>query len=329
MGPTGLLPASDDPTLGRITFAELVDVFAEQAAGRCSTAASTCSSSRRCRTSSRPRRPIFGARGRSRPRAAPCRSRSPSRCCPTAGRCCSAPTSTPRSTTLEALRVDVIGLNCSTGPEDMRDAIRFLGEHAPDAGPLHPERRPAAAGPRTARRSSPSRPSRWPTTLGEFVERYGVGDRRRLLRHDARAHRRDPRARGSAGRHPARPRPRPAPRPPSARDDRRDAARAGPAADARRRARQQPGLAQGQGAAARRRLRRPRAGRRGPGRGRRARARRLRRAHRARRRGRADARDGQAHQPRGPGAASRSTRPSPTSSARRSSRSRAGRSSTR
>ena len=34
-------------------------------------------------------------------------------------------------TTLAALEVDVIGLNCSTGPEDMRDAIRFLGEHSP------------------------------------------------------------------------------------------------------------------------------------------------------------------------------------------------------
>ena len=33
--------------------------------------------------------------------------------------------------TLEALKVDVIGLNCSTGPEDMRDAIRFLGEYSP------------------------------------------------------------------------------------------------------------------------------------------------------------------------------------------------------
>ena len=31
-------------------------------------------------------------------------------------------------TTLTALDVDVVGLNCSTGPEDMRDAIRFLGE---------------------------------------------------------------------------------------------------------------------------------------------------------------------------------------------------------
>src|ERR671926_1562960 len=33
IGPTGHLPASDDPTLGRITFRELVDVFTEQARG--------------------------------------------------------------------------------------------------------------------------------------------------------------------------------------------------------------------------------------------------------------------------------------------------------
>ncbi len=33
IGPTGFLPASDDPTLGGISFRELVDVFAEQARG--------------------------------------------------------------------------------------------------------------------------------------------------------------------------------------------------------------------------------------------------------------------------------------------------------
>src|SRR5438045_3749006 len=33
IGPTGHLPASDDPTLGRITFAELVEIFSEQARG--------------------------------------------------------------------------------------------------------------------------------------------------------------------------------------------------------------------------------------------------------------------------------------------------------
>ncbi len=51
-------------------------------------------------------------------------------------------------TTLEALKVDAIGLNCSTGPEDMRDAIRFLGEFSPvpvqcipNAGPHRRNRR--------------------------------------------------------------------------------------------------------------------------------------------------------------------------------------------
>src|ERR687884_715075 len=33
IGPTGYLPASDDPTLGAIGFRELADVFAEQATG--------------------------------------------------------------------------------------------------------------------------------------------------------------------------------------------------------------------------------------------------------------------------------------------------------
>src|SRR6266508_3248397 len=33
IGPTGHLPASDDPTLGKITFRELVETFTEQATG--------------------------------------------------------------------------------------------------------------------------------------------------------------------------------------------------------------------------------------------------------------------------------------------------------
>ena len=66
-------------------------------------------------------------------------------------------------TTLTALDVDVIGLNCSTGPEDMRDAIRYLGENSPAAGRTA-SRTPASRsrGP-TARRSSPRSPSRWRT----------------------------------------------------------------------------------------------------------------------------------------------------------------------
>src|ERR1700751_1230339 len=33
IGPTGMLPASDDPTLGNMRFAKLVEVFAEQSEG--------------------------------------------------------------------------------------------------------------------------------------------------------------------------------------------------------------------------------------------------------------------------------------------------------
>src|SRR6478672_7122461 len=33
IGPTGMLPASDDPTLGAISFGQLVEVFTEQARG--------------------------------------------------------------------------------------------------------------------------------------------------------------------------------------------------------------------------------------------------------------------------------------------------------
>src|SRR5438067_11118009 len=33
IGPTGMLPASDDPTLGKILFRELVNIFAVQGAG--------------------------------------------------------------------------------------------------------------------------------------------------------------------------------------------------------------------------------------------------------------------------------------------------------
>ena len=77
-------------------------------------------------------------------------------------------------TTLAALDVDVIGLNCSTGPEDMRDAIRYLGEHSPL--PVHciPNAGLPIQGP-TARRSSPRGRSRSRPRAGEFVERYGVG----------------------------------------------------------------------------------------------------------------------------------------------------------
>jgi 5-methyltetrahydrofolate--homocysteine methyltransferase len=69
--------------------------------------------------------------------------------------------------------VDAIGLNCSTGPEDMRDAIRFLGEYSPV--PVHciPNAGLPIQGP-NGETIFPEQPEPLAKTLGEFVERYGV-----------------------------------------------------------------------------------------------------------------------------------------------------------
>ena len=76
--------------------------------------------------------------------------------------------------TLEALDVDVIGLNCSTGPEDMRDAVRFLGEHCPT--PIHciPNAGIPHQGP-DGETIFPAEPEPLADVLGDFVERYGLG----------------------------------------------------------------------------------------------------------------------------------------------------------
>ncbi len=192
-------------------------------------------------------------------------------------------------TTLTALDVDVIGLNCSTGPEDMRDAIRFLGENSPL--PVHciPNAGLPLQGP-DGETIFPEEPEPLAATLGEFVERYGVGivggccgtTPEHIAAIRERVDGRAPGERPAAG--PDR----------GLLDDDLHPAGAGAAPDPGRRAGQLAGLEKSQGTAARRRLRRPRPGRRRPGRRRRPRARRLRRADRAPGRGRADERRRQA-----------------------------------
>jgi len=75
--------------------------------------------------------------------------------------------------TLEALRVDVIGLNCSTGPEDMRDAIRFLGETCAVPVACIPNAGLPLQGP-NGETIFPEEPGPLAEVLGDFVDRYGV-----------------------------------------------------------------------------------------------------------------------------------------------------------
>ena len=100
IGPTGHLPASDDPTLGKITFGELVEVFTEQATGLVK-GGSDLLIIETAQDILEVKAAIFGARAafKKTGRSA-ARSSALSRCFPTAARCCLAPTSrrcSPRS----------------------------------------------------------------------------------------------------------------------------------------------------------------------------------------------------------------------------------------
>jgi 5-methyltetrahydrofolate--homocysteine methyltransferase len=173
IGPTGFLPASDDPSLGQIRFRELVGVFAEQSTGLIQGGADlliieTAQDILEVKAA------VFGAR-----EAFTALNRTlPIQCSvsllPNGGKMLLGTDISAVLATLEALRVDVIGLNCSTGPEDMRDAIRFLGETAsvpvhciPNAGlPLQVP---------SGETIFPEQPEPLAEVLGEYVERYGVG----------------------------------------------------------------------------------------------------------------------------------------------------------
>ncbi len=173
IGPTGFLPASDDPTLGQISFRELVEVFAEQAQGLVEGGADlliieTAQDILEVKAAVFGAREAFKATGRA----------VPLQCSvsllPNGGKMLLGTDISAVLTTLTALDVDVIGLNCSTGPEDMRDAIRFLGELSPV--PVHciPNAGLPLQGP-NGETIFPEQPEPLAATLQEFVERYGVG----------------------------------------------------------------------------------------------------------------------------------------------------------
>ncbi len=172
IGPTGFLPASDDPTLGQITFSELVEVFTEQAGGLVQGGADliiieTAQDILEVKAA------VFGSREAFKQTG----TRLPIQCSvsllPQGGKMLLGTDISAVLATLEGLDVDVIGLNCSTGPEDMRDAIRFLGEFS--SKPVHciPNAGLPLQGP-NGETIFPEQPEPLANVLGSFVERYGV-----------------------------------------------------------------------------------------------------------------------------------------------------------
>src|ERR1035438_5333177 len=173
IGPTGFLPASEDPSLGQIRFGELVEVFTEQAAGLIDGGADLLIIEA-AQDILEVKAAIFGAREafKSAGRVLPIHTSVS--LLPNGGKMLLGTDISAVLTTLEALKVDVIGLNCSTGPQDMRDAIRFLGEHCPVPVACIPNAGLPLQGP-DGETIFPERPEPLAEALTEFVERYGVG----------------------------------------------------------------------------------------------------------------------------------------------------------
>ncbi len=170
MGPSGFLPSSEDPDLGRLSLLELQSSFRDQAQGLLEGGADllileTCQDMLEMKAQVLAAREAMALSGR----------RVPLQCSITldpTGRMLLGTDYRGALATLEALHVDVIGLNCSTGPDLMRDAVRYLCDNAstpvhciPNAG------LPINDGGRTL---YPMRPEPLAETLREFVLDFGV-----------------------------------------------------------------------------------------------------------------------------------------------------------
>src|SRR3954452_557296 len=118
IGPTRFLPPSTAPTPGDISFAKLVEVFAEQARGLVEGGADliiieTAQDILEVKAAIFGAREAFAATGRTLP------IQTSVSLLPNGGKMLLGTDVQAVLTTLTALDVDVIGLNCSTGPEDM------------------------------------------------------------------------------------------------------------------------------------------------------------------------------------------------------------------
>lgn len=142
MGPSGFLPSSSDPDLGRVTFEELAECYREQAGallrgGVDLLLVETGQDILEVKASVTGARRAMAEEGLAVPLQVQVTL-------DTSGRMLLGTNMPSAMVTLEALKVDVLGLNCSTGPEQMRGPVRFLSEHGrtpisviPNAGIPH------------------------------------------------------------------------------------------------------------------------------------------------------------------------------------------------
>jgi 5-methyltetrahydrofolate--homocysteine methyltransferase len=170
LGPTGKLPSSDDPALSDVTFDQLSDAFREQALALIEGGVDVLL----VETSVdilEVKAALDGVR-RAKQESGSDVAVQAQIFLDLSGRMLLGTEIPAVIATLEAMPVDVIGLNCSTGPEHMRDAIRYLCQYSrlpisciPNAGlPLEVD----------GETVYPMEPAPFARILGEFVSEYGV-----------------------------------------------------------------------------------------------------------------------------------------------------------
>ena len=128
MGPTGKLPSTTDPELSNISYDELIDIFREQAVGLIQGGVDlllieTSQDILEVKAAITGIHKAFSETNVYLPIQTQVTL-------DTTGRMLLGTDINASLTILEGMGIDVIGLNCSTGPEHMREPIRFLGENS-------------------------------------------------------------------------------------------------------------------------------------------------------------------------------------------------------
>ncbi len=129
IGPTGFLPSTEDPVLGSVSFDQLVKVFTEQATALIEGGSDVLV----IETSQdilEVKAAIFGIRAAMHHTGRWLPLQAQVSLIDTSGTMLLGTDIAAVMTTLESLDADIIGLNCSTGPDLMRDPLRYLSEHS-------------------------------------------------------------------------------------------------------------------------------------------------------------------------------------------------------
>ena len=170
IGPTGMLPSTNDPLLSNITYGELVEVFREQAVGLLRGGVDlllieTSQDILEVKAAIEGLKRAMRDEGRRVPMQVQVSL-------DTSGRMLLGTDISAVLAILDSLGIDIIGLNCSTGPDYMREPVRYLSSHTrlpiaviPNAGlPLNVD----------GCAIYPMKPVPMAEQLAEFVTEFGV-----------------------------------------------------------------------------------------------------------------------------------------------------------